>query len=71
MGILLSAHFIISYMALLPLFFHGKVFGRLRLPGVSLSLFGQHGIGSSRVITYGLEALILLTGALCVVAVVR
>ena len=72
MGILLSALFIISYMALLPLFFHRKVFGRLRLPGVSLSLFGQpHGIGSSRVITYGLEALILLTGALCVVAVVR
>ena len=59
-------------MALLPLFFHGKVFGRLRHPDVSLSLFGQpHGIGSSRVITYGLEALILLTGALCVVAVVR
>ena len=59
-------------MALLPLFFHGKVFGRLRHPDMSLSLFGQpHGIGSSRVITYGLEALILLTGALCVVAVVR
>ena len=39
---------------------------------MSLSLFGQpHGIGSSRVITYGLEALILLAGALCVVAVVR
>ena len=59
-------------MALLPLFFHGKVFGRLRRPSVSLSLFGQpHGMGSSRVITCGLEALILLTGALCVVAVVR
>ena len=59
-------------MALLPLFFHGKVFGRLRHPDMSLSLFGQpHGIGSSRVITYGLEVLILLTGALCVVAVVR
>ena len=65
MGILLSALFIISYMAL-PLFFHGKVFGRLRLHGVYLSLFGQpHGIGFSRVITYGLEVLILLTGALC------
>ena len=72
MGILLSAHFILSYMVLLPLFFHGKVFERLRHPGVSLSLFGQpHGIGSSRVITCGLEALILLTGALCVVVVVR
>ena len=71
-GILLSAHIIISCMVLLPLFFHGKVFGKLRYPDVSLSLFGQpHGIGFSRVITCGLEALILLTGALCVVAVVR
>ena len=51
-----------------PLFFHGKVFGRLRHPGVSLSLFGQpHGIGFSWEITCGLGALILLTGALCVV----
>ena len=59
-------------MVLLPLFFHGKVFGRLRNPSVSLSLFGQpHGMGSSWVITCGLEALILLTGALYVVAVVR
>ena len=71
-GILLSAHIIISYMALLPLFFPGKIFGRLRHPGVSLSLFGQpHGMGSSLVITCGLEVLILLTGALCVVAVVQ
>ena len=59
-------------MALLPLFFHGKVFGRLRHPGVSISLFGQqHGIGFLRAITCGLEALILLTGALCVVVAVR
>ena len=37
-----------------------------------VSLFGQpHGIGSSRAITCNLEALILLTGALCVVVVVR
>ena len=72
MGILLSAHIIISCMVLLPLFFHGNVFGKLRHPDVSPSLFEQpHGIGFSRVITYGLEALILLTGALCVVAVVR
>ena len=50
----------------------GRVFGKLRHPSVSLSLFGQpHGIGFSRVITCGLEALILLTGALYVVAVVR
>ena len=59
-------------MALLPLFFHGKVFGRLRHPGVSLSLFGQpHGIGYSWMITFGLEVLILLIVALCVVVVVR
>ena len=56
----------------LPLLFLGKVFGRLRHPSVSLSLFGQpHGIGSSRVITCSVEVLVLLTGALCVVAVVR
>ena len=72
MGILLSTHIIISCMVLLPLFFHGNVFGKLRHPDVSPSLFGQpHGIGFSRVITCGLEALILLTGALYVVAVVR
>ena len=53
-------------------FFHGNVFGRLRHPNVSLSLFGQlHGIRSSREITCGLGALTSLTGALCVVAVVR
>ena len=68
MEILISIHFIISYMVLPPLFFHGKVFGRLRHPGVSLSLFGQsHGIGFSREITCGLGALISLTGASCVV----
>ena len=41
-----------SYMVVLPLLFHGKVFGRLRHPGISLSSFGQpHGIGSSREIS--------------------
>ena len=68
----MSVRFIISYMVLLPLFFHGKVFGRLKHPGVSLSLFGQpHGIGSSREITCGLGVLISSTGALCVAVVVR
>ena len=72
MGILLYAHIIISYMVLHPLFFHGKVFERLRHPGVSLSLFGQpHGIGFSREITFGLGALTSLTGILCVVVVGR
>ena len=43
-GILLSTRIILSYMVLLLLFIHGKVFGRLRHPNVSLSLFGQpHG----------------------------
>ena len=52
MEISLSAHIIISYMALLPLLFLEKVFGKLRHLGGSLSLFGQPlGIGSSREIT--------------------
>ena len=71
-GILLSTPIIISYMVLLPLFFHGKVFGKLRHPGVSLSLFGQwHGIGFSREITCSLGALTSLIGVLCVVVVGR
>ena len=52
MEISLSAHIIISYMALLPLLFLEKVFGKLRHLGGSLSLFGQPlGIGSLREIT--------------------
>ena len=59
-------------MVLLPLFFHGKVFGKLRHPGVSLSLFGQwHGIGFSREITCSLGVLTSLIGVLCVVVVGR
>ena len=54
------------------LVFLGKVFGRLRHPDMSLSLFGQlHGIRSSWEITCGLGALTLLIGALCVIVVVR
>ena len=68
----LSAHIIISYMTLLPLLFLGKIFGKLRHLGVSLSLFGQLlGIGSSREITWVSGVLILLTGALCVVVAMR
>ena len=71
-GILLFAHIIISYMVLLPVFFLKKVFGRLRHPGVSLSLFGQrHEIGFSREIIWGLRALTSLIGVLCVVVVGR
>ena len=56
----------------LPLFFHGRGFGRLRHPGVSLSLFGQlHGIRFSWEITCSLGALTLLTSVLCVVVVGR
>ena len=59
-------------MVLLQLFFHGKVFGRLRHPSVSLSLFGQpHGIGFSQEVTCGLGALTSLSGVLCVVVVRR
>ena len=59
-------------MAFLLLFFHGNVFGRLRHPDVSLSLFGQlHGIESSREIPCCLRALTSLIGALCVVTMVR
>ena len=54
MGILISVHFIISYMVLLPFYFHGKVFGRLRHLNMSLSLFGQsHEIGFLQAITCG------------------
>ena len=66
----MSVRFIISYMILLPLFFHGKVFGKLSHPDVSLSFFGQPcGIGFSWEITCGLGALISLTRALWVIVV--
>ena len=72
MGILIFVCLIISYVVRLPLFFLGKVFGRLRHPTMSLSLYGQsHGIEFSRVITCGVGALILLIGALCVVVMRR
>ena len=52
--------------------FPRKVFGRLKHPGVSLSLFGQsHGIGFSRMIICEVRVLILLIGASCVVVVGR
>ena len=64
MGILISTRFIISCVVLLLLFFPRKVFGRLKHPGVSLSLFGQsHGIGFSRMIICRVGVLILLIGA--------
>ena len=47
--------------------FPRKVFGRLRHPVISLSLFGQLlGIGISQVIIYGVGVLILLTSVLSV-----
>ena len=68
MGILISARFIINCEVLLPLFFFGKVFRKLRHPGVSLSSFGQSpGIGFSWVIICRIGGLILLTSASCVV----
>ena len=71
-GVLLSAYITISYMVPLPLFFHEKVFGRLRHPNMSLFLFGQpHEIGFSQELTYDLRALIWLIGALCVAVMGR
>ena len=72
MGILTRAHFIISYEIPCPLSFLGKEFGRLRLLSMFLSLFGpQFGIKFLREIICGVKALILLTGALCVVVIGR
>ena len=67
MGILISAHFIISYEVPCPLSFLGKVFERLRLLGVFLSLFGPpYRIRFLQVTICEVEGLILLTSALCV-----
>ena len=71
-GILTSARSIISYEVPCLLSFLGKVFGRLRLLCMSLSLFGlQLGRRFLQGTFCGAEALILLTGALCVVVMVR
>ena len=70
MRILISTHFIISYVVLLPLFFPGKVFGRSRHLSMSLYLFGELlGIGFSQVIICEVGVLNLLTGTSCVVVV--
>ena len=72
MGILTSTRFIISYKVPCPLAFLEKVFGRLRLLGVFLSLFGlQLRIKFLQAAIFRVEALILLTGALCVVLMGR
>ena len=72
MGILTSTRFIISYKVPCPLSFLEKVFGRLRLFGVFLSLFGlQLRIKFLQAAIFRVEALILLTGALCVVLMGR
>ena len=72
MEVLISARFITSFEVSCPLSFLGKVFGRLRLLGVFLSLFGlQFRIRFLQVTICGVESLILLTGALCVVVMGR
>ena len=72
MGILTSTRSIISYEVPYLLSFLGKVFGRLRLLSVILSLFGlQLGIRFLRATICRVEALILLTGALCVIVIGR
>jgi len=61
-----------SYEVPRPLCFLGKAFGRLRLLGVFLSLFGpQFGIRFLQATICGVEVLILLTNALCVIVVGR
>ena len=53
-------------------FSFGTVFGRLRHPVVSLSLFGQLcGIGFSQVIIWRVGVLTLLIGASCAIVVER
>ena len=72
MEILTSARSIISYEIPCLLFFLGKVFGRLRLLGTVLSLFGlQLGVRFLQATICGVEALILLIDALCVVVMGR
>ena len=67
-----SARSIISYEVPCLLSFLEKVFGRSRLLGAFLSLFGwQLGIRFLQVTICRVEALILLTGALRVVAMGR
>ena len=71
MGILIFACFIISYEVPCPFIFLGKVFGRLWLLGVFLSLFGpQFGIRFLQATICGVD-LILLTSALFVVVMGR
>ena len=65
-GILTSARSMISFEVPCLLSFLGKVFGRLSLLRMSLSLFGlQLGKRFLQGIFYGVEASILLIGALC------
>ena len=72
MEILIAAHVTISYEVLCPLFFLGKVFEGLRLLDVFLSLFGpSYGTRFLQATICGVEGLILLTGALCVVIMGR
>ena len=71
-GILTSARSTISSKVPCLLSFLGKVFGRLRLLRTSLSLFGlQLGRIFLQGIFCGVEASILLIGALCVVVMGR
>ena len=71
-GILTSARSIISFEVPCLLSFHRKVFGRLKLLYASLSLFGlRFGRRFLQGTFCGVEILILLTGALCVVVMGR
>ena len=72
MGILISNRFTISWEAPRPLFFLGKVFGKLRLLSMFPSLCGLlYGIGSLQVTIWGVEGWILLTGVSCAIVMGR
>ena len=66
------ARSMISFEVPCLLSFLGKVFGRLRLPRMSLSLFGlQLGRRFLQGIFCGVKALILMIGALCAIVMGR
>ena len=72
MGFLIFVHFTISWEALCPLFFLGKVFGRLRLLGVFPSLCGLlYGIRFLQVTIWRVEWWLLLIGVSCAVVMGR
>ena len=72
MRILISVRFTISWEAPCPLFFLGKVFGRLRIFSVFPSLCGLlYRIGSLQVTIWGVKGWFLSTSVSCAVVMGR